>query len=100
MIIVHVIPPPGTSGHRHEEHFPDEMSDHEILIRVEERSARYGFLITGTRPNGSPSFVSYFDHPGTIIAVGDVVKKEFVEVRRIKGPGTPEAAAETPPVKA
>lgn len=95
MPIVHIIPPAGSDGDRHEEQFPDEASDEQILAGLTEPrpvgdrlappvQEGYGRL-SGDR--------LYLDHPGTVVAVGVVEKKKFVEVRRLRGPAVPPVAA-------
>ena len=80
MQIVHVIPPANTGGHRHEERFADEMSEAEILAVIQLRAAKYGLLKVGEKRQ------AYLDHPETIVAIGTVEGKKFVETKRLAGP--------------
>lgn len=82
MQIVHVIPPANTGGHRHEEHFADEMSAEEIVAVVKLRAPKYGLLKVGEKR------VSYLDHPETVVCIGTVEAKKFTETKRLMGPGS------------
>ena len=79
MKIVHVVPPPGSGGQRHEERFPDEMEETEIHILLGMRAKKYGLLKTG---NGDETCF-YLDHPGTVVAFGEVKNKIFTETGRV-----------------
>jgi hypothetical protein len=89
-MIVHVIPPEGSGGHRHQETFPDDFTDAQVIAGLtEERTLEkkppiqdgYGRM----KVPGNPAGVKYLDHPATIVAVGHIEGKAFIEDRRIRG---------------
>lgn len=106
MIYVHVIPPDGLKGHRHEERFRDGTTDAQVLDAltkpreiVNSRTGEteiwpplqkgYGRLKVSDE-EGHPGIL-YLDHPQTIVAVGTIDRETspqgiFVETRRLKGP--------------
>jgi len=89
MILVHVIPPAGHDGDRHEVHFPDGTSDEDIFLALR--------VCGGPRPTDPPlqdgfgrlkGGEKYLDNPGTVVAVGRAANREFVETRRLQGQAT------------
>lgn len=88
MKYVHVIPPEGWSGERHEEQFPDEMAEYEIYILVGMRSIRYGVLKKGDEVK------RYLDHPGTVVTFGTVENKKFTPTKEINKDDIKEAMKE------
>lgn len=86
MQIVHVIPPINSGGHRHEERFPDEMEETEILVLLGMRAQKYGLLKLGGQT------VYYLDHPETVVAFGAAEDKKFVESKRIDLKSIPRPA--------
>lgn len=88
MQIVHVIPPAGAGGDRHEEHFPDAATAGEVIAALT-RPRAVGDRVMPPLQEGYGRLADgglYLDHPGTVVAAGDVIGGVFVERQRIRGP--------------
>lgn len=85
---VHVIPPEGWKGERHQEEFPDNTRTYEIYVLLALRAKRYGALKKGDEVMG------YLDHPGTVVTFGKIEKGEFKPTEEIDKADVLKALAE------
>lgn len=69
--IVHVIPPAGSGGDRHQEEFQDNTSEAEIWMLIGVRARKYGLLKIGEQS------MFYLDHPRTVVTYGVIEKGQF-----------------------
>lgn len=96
MILVHVIPPEGWTGHRHEVRFPDGTKDQQILDELTKPHpgregdtlppVQQGFGRLREESKAKGPGIAYLDHAQTVVAIGRNEKGEFVEERRLRGP--------------
>lgn len=90
MLVVHVIPPPGQKGDRHEERFPAGTPREKVLeLLTRDRPAPDGRGVLPPLQDGYGRLAdgrAYLDHPGTRVVVGTAEGKVFQELETIQGP--------------
>ena len=106
-VMVHVILP---TGERWEYSFPDTFPADVILERLASIKRNFGTVKTAekvdnvfgdvsggkTVPHADPSAGYWFDHPDTVVAIGEPTPdNDFKELKRLKGPTKNAPAAAT-----